>query len=520
MPPEPLALRSPFRAALPRPPRAWQAPLEQLAAAWLALIALLRSDWADMFAQWWDISTYNHILLVPPIIAWLVHQRAGGLARLTPGAWWPGLVLFAGAAAVWLLGAFAGLAILRQLGAVALLIAAAPALMGPRIAAGLAFPLGYMLFLVPFGEELVPPMQMVTAAMTVALVHLSNVPATINGVFIDTPVGLFEVAEACSGVKFLIAMLAFAVLAAHVCFRSWPRRLAFLGFALAVPILANGLRAWATIFAAQYVGVERAAGYDHIVYGWVFFGLVIAATLAASWRFFDRPAGDPLIDPGAILASPLLGRLAQLRIAPLRMLPGLAAIVAVMLAWAGAAERLAAPLPAQIFLPQVEGWSRVDYRPRTWWEPRAGGAGHRLLGRYGDARGNQVDVFLALYAAQGKGRRASGFGEGALRRDSGWAWLKPGPAMAAGKADWLLGPGRLERLAITFYHTGDLLTGSAPRLALANMRDRVLLRARPTAMLILSAEQRPGQRADEAIAAFGQSTGPLAGWMDRITQPR
>jgi len=43
-------------------------------------------------------------------------------------------------------------------------------------------------------------------------------------VFIDTPAGLFEVAEACSGVKFLIAMTAFGVLASNVCFVGWKRR--------------------------------------------------------------------------------------------------------------------------------------------------------------------------------------------------------------------------------------------------------------------------------------------------------
>ncbi len=520
MPPDGLVRRIVLPASLTPPPLAWQRPLAQLGAVWCALIALLHADWADMFAQWWDISTYNHILLVPPIIAWLVQQRAGGLARLSPLPWWPGLVLFAAAAAVWLLGSFAGLAILRQIGAVSLLVAAVPALWGPRVSAGLIFPLGYMLFLVPFGEELVPPMQMVTAAMTVGLVHLSQISASIDGVFIDTPAGLFEVAEACSGVKFLIAMLAFAVLTAHVCFRDWRRRTAFLAFALTVPIVANGARAWATIFAAQYVGIERAAGIDHIVYGWVFFGVVIAATLVASWRFFDRPPGDPLIDPDALLASPLLGRLEKWRTDALRMAVGLAAIVALMLAWSGAAERLSAPLPRQIFLPQVKGWARADYAPRAWWEPRAGGADHRLLGSYADARGRRVDVFIALYGSQTKGKRATGFGEGALRADSGWAWLKPGPAMVQGKADWLLGPGRTERLALTAYRTGDLLTGSAPRLALANMADRAALRTRPTAMLILSAESSPGKPADEAIAAFRQSTGPLSSWVDRITQSR
>ena len=510
----------PSLSAVSQLPLSWRGPLLQLALVWLSLIALFRNEWAAMLGQWWDISTYNHILLIPAIIAWLVWQRLDQLAGLQPASWSPGLVLFAGSLLFWVLGTFASLAIVRQAGAVAMLIAATLTLLGPRLGAGLAFPLGFMLLLVPFGEELVPPLQMITARITVALVHASGIPAVIDGVFIDTPAGLFEVAEECSGVMFLIAMFAFGILTAHVCFISWWRRIAFMALALSVPILANGLRAWGTIFAAQYVGVERAAGFDHIVYGWVFFAIVIAATLALAWRWFDRPRDAEMIDAGAIAASPLLSRLAAMRIGPAPALASIAALTLGALAWSSAAEQLRAPLPTRIVLPEVSGWHRIDFASRARWEPRAGGAEHRLLGRYVDAKGHVADVFVALYAAQGTGRKAAGFGEGALRPDSGWSWQAPGPAIGWGKSDRLLGPYRTERLAYTGYRTGDLLTGSAARLSLANLQDRLLLRARPTMLLILSAEDRPGQPARQSLAAFQQSTGPLDSWMDRIAALR
>ena len=501
-------------------PHAWRAQVIQLAVTWLGLILLFRSDWMAMSDQWWNISTYNHVLLIPAIIAWLVWQRLGQLAPMQPVTWWPGCAIFAAALMLWLLGAFAGLAIIRQLGAVAMLIATALTMLGPRVGTGLAFPLGYMLMLVPFGEELVPPMQMVTAAITIALVHASGIPATIDGVFIDTPAGLFKVAEACSGVMFLVAMFAFGVLAAHVCFVSWRRRIAFMALALAVPVLANGVRAWGTIFAAQYVGVKRAAGFDHIIYGWIFFALVIAATLALAWRWFDRPQGDTMIDAAAIEASPLLTCLDAMRIGSGSALAIMAGLVLAALAWSGAADRLSAPLPRQITLPDVPGWHRIDYTPRDWWEPRANGADHRLLGRYADGKGHQADVFFALYASQGRGHKAAGFGEGALRPDSGWAWQSPGPALAWGKSDRLIGPTRTARLAYTTYRTGRLLTGSAARLSLANLQDRLTLQARPTAMLIISTEERPGQPASQSLSAFAQSTGPIGEWMDRAAAVR
>jgi exosortase A len=311
MPPEAVLVHQ--RATPVSESEAWRAGLWQLAPAWAALIALTWSDWSEMASQSWNASTYNHILLVPPILAWLVRQRSPELAKLTPRAWWPGLIILAGGVLTWLAGTTLGINTVSQLGAVVLLQASVAVLLGPRVTAGLLFPLAYMLFLVPFGDELVPALQAVTAEMAVALTHASGIPATIDGVFIDTPAGLFEVAEACSGVKFLVAMIALGTLVAHLCFASVKRRVLFMAAAVVVPVLANGVRAWGTIYIAQSQGVEFAAGFDHIVYGWIFFALVMIAVLGASWRFFDRSPDDPLIDAAALETSPLLARLAPLR---------------------------------------------------------------------------------------------------------------------------------------------------------------------------------------------------------------
>ncbi|MFT4025971.1 MAG: exosortase A [Novosphingobium sp.] len=494
-------------------PAPWRAALPGVAAVWLALIVLFRADWAAMADQWWNSSTYTHILVVPGIVAWLVWARAPQLALLAPRPWWPGLVPFAGAAFLWLLGDLAGFSLASQAGAVAMLALAVPVLLGPKVAAALVFPLAYMAFLVPFGDELVPPLQMITAKLTTSLVSISGIPARIDGVFIETPAGLFEVAEACSGAKFLIAMIAFGVLVTNVCFRSWPRRFGFLALAVVLPILANGVRAWGTIFVAQYVGAEKATGFDHLVYGWVFFAVVMALSLALAWRFFDRAADDAMIDGAAIRSSELLTALELHAVRPPTALIAMTVPAVLAVGWAGAADRLHAPLPQQIALPEVPGWSRVGYAPKVWWEPRARGADHRLLGRYRDAQGREVDVFFALYASQDEGKEAGGFGEGALTPGTSWAWLSPGPDFAEAKSDRLLGAGRHGRLAETTYRSGDVVTGSNLRLKLANISDRLRLKARPTALLILSSEE---PHAETSLRAFRRSVGPLGEWMDRV----
>lgn len=499
---------------------AWRQALLRLGLVWLALILAFAADWAAMARQWWDSSTYNHILLVPVILAWLVSLRLGELRKLTPQAWAPGLTLVGAGVLLWVLGRFAGFSLIQQAGAVLVLPGSLLALMGPRVALGLLFPLAYMGFLVPFGDEIVPQLQMITAALTVGLVKLSGIPAVIDGVFIDTPAGLFEVAEACSGVKFLIAMIALGALVGNVCFRSWSRRVPFMALCVVAPVLANGVRAWATIFAAQYVGAEKAGGIDHIIYGWFFFAIVIAAVLGLSWRFFDRSVDDPMIDAGAIermsLPRKLEGRSTS---AALVIVLG-AVLVLGGQVWARAAEAMLAPLPQQIHLPQVPGWQRVDYAPAVPWQPRAAGAAHRLLGRYADGQGSKVDVFIALYPAQSEGHEASGFGEGALPENSEWAWNSAGPPILGAKTDLLRARADVERLAATYYRNGELLTGSALQLKLATITDRLLLRREPTTMLILSTEVAPSADPATTLNRFRVATGPVGPWMDRIVALR
>lgn len=287
MPPE-TALPAAALTPAARLPAAWRAPLAALAVAVAALVALTARSWAAMAHQWWNIDTYSHLLLVPFIIAWLVALREEDLARLAPQPFAPGLLALAAALALWRAGEGLGINLIAQAGAVAAVQAAVVTVLGVRASLVLALPLAFAAFLVPFGDEIIPPLQMITAQIAIALTHASGVPARIEGIHIDTPAGLFIVAEACSGVKFLIAMVTLGVLVCATRFASWRRRAAFMAACVIVPVLANGVRAFATIYVAQFVGAEKATGFDHIVYGWVFFAIVVAVLLGAAWRFFER----------------------------------------------------------------------------------------------------------------------------------------------------------------------------------------------------------------------------------------
>ncbi|MDJ0642970.1 MAG: exosortase A [Erythrobacter sp.] len=270
----------------------WRTPLLTLALSVLALVGVAAREWGEMFHQWWNIDTYNHILLIPFIVGWLVTVKIGELKKIEPKPWMPGLGLILAGLVLWLGGRISEVNLIAHAGAVGAVQGAIVAILGLRAAYLLALPLCFTAFLVPFGDEIIPPLQMITADIAIALTLWSGIPAVIDGIYIDTPVGLFIVAEACSGVKFLIAMVTLAVLVCCTRFDSWLRRGVFMAAAIIVPILANGVRAWGTIYIAQSQGVEFAAGFDHIFYGWIFFAVVVALVLAGAWRFFEREPED------------------------------------------------------------------------------------------------------------------------------------------------------------------------------------------------------------------------------------
>ena len=266
----------------------WSATIGWSLLCVLPLLVLTGREWGQMAWQWWNADSYSHILLVPPIIAWLIWSRVEALAKEQPSGWWPAIGGVAVALTLWGVGRTLDINLFAQAGAVGALIATLIALLGLRIALLLALPLGFMGFLVPFGDEIIAPLQTLTAAISIALLDLVNIPARLDGIYIHTPAGLFIVAEACAGVRFLIAMIAIGVLTAFTGFSSWNRRALLLIACIIVPILANGLRAFVTIAIGQRIGADAAGDVDHIVYGWVFFALVVAAILGVAWRWFER----------------------------------------------------------------------------------------------------------------------------------------------------------------------------------------------------------------------------------------
>lgn len=489
----------------------WQRHLGALALLSFAILAIFWRDAADMAGIWWHSSTFTHCLLMVPMIGWLVAQRTDLLRPLTPVFWWPALVWMAGAGLVWLVGEAAGVGLFRQLGLVLMLQGAVAATLGEKLVRGLLFPLGFALLLVPFGEELVPLLQTFTAHISVILLHLSGIVAEMEGVFITTPAGFFEVAEECSGVNFLIAMLAYAVFAAHLCFKSWTRRIVFVLAALATTIFANALRAYGTMVAAEFWGIEAAGGIDHIFYGWIFFGLVILIVMLVARRWFDRPANDVAVDVNGLDGVPRFAGAAKM------VLPAALAIPLLFAGWALLIGGRSAPLPETMMVAAPPGW-RVAGADGMAWAPRFDGADQRLLRHFVDAKGRRVTVAIGGYERQAEGREVVAFGQGAIDLDSQWAWSAALRAIDGAKTERLLHPGPVLRDAATWYVVDGAATGDPRRAKLAGLKAR-LLGGDPRALsLIVSSEAGQGGR--DAVEDFVSASGGAKVMADRALKTR
>jgi exosortase A len=259
----------------------------------LAAIMLWQETARSMVSVWLNSTTFNHAFLVPLISAWLIWRKRADLARVdaAPMPWM--LVPAAIACGVWLLGELVVAGVLTHFALVTMLVLTVPALYGPRVATVIAFPLAFLYFMVPFGEFSQARMMEWTADFTVLALRATGVPVYREGLNFVIPSGNWSVVEACSGVRYLIASFMVGTLFAYLNYRSIQRRLTFMALSIAVPIVANWLRAYMIVMIGHLSNNQLAAGVDHLVYGWVFFGVVIGILfyLGSLWAEPEARAG-------------------------------------------------------------------------------------------------------------------------------------------------------------------------------------------------------------------------------------
>jgi exosortase A len=272
----------------------------------LACLGLLfHTEIAAAIGVWLDSTAYSHCFLVLPIALWLAWDRREAARGLRPQpTLLPALAVIPFGLA-WFAAERLGIMEGRQLAVLGMLEALLVALLGWRLARAQAPALIYLIFLVPVGSFLVPSLQRFTTGFINVGLDLLGIPHFIDSFTIEIPDGTFYVAEACAGLRFLIAAVAFGVLYGFLTYRSVGRRLGFLAASIVVPILANGVRALGIVVAGYIIGDAEAAAADHIIYGWGFFSFVIVLLALGGLPF--RQDGEPVPAAAPAPAGPAPG---------------------------------------------------------------------------------------------------------------------------------------------------------------------------------------------------------------------
>jgi exosortase A len=365
-----------------------------LVLALLAPILLYWSTAASMVAIWNSSDTFAHGYAILPTSLYLIWRQRAWFAQLPARPWWPGLVLLAGAGAAWLAGRMGDVQVVMQYAFVAMLPLAALTLLGPQLAAKFTFPLLFLLFAVPFGEIFVGPLINYTADFTVWAVQATGIPVLRNGTRFELPTGSWSVVEACSGIRYLISSITLGCLYAYLTYRSNTRRAVFIGLSIVVPVVANWLRAYGIVMIGHMSGMELATGVDHLVYGWLFFGVImfIMFWIGSYWREDEQPAAAA----APVQAAAVPGKAGAL-------LPMAVAVVAVAAMWPAFAtvnERANLnPEPVALAEPAV-AWAQTAGFPA--WEVHYMEPDARVKRVYRAPDGRPVQLQLLYYRNQTK----------------------------------------------------------------------------------------------------------------------
>ena len=252
----------------------------------VAAIAVYRETVWSMVAIWLDSDTFAHGFVILPISAFLVWWKRNelGLLQPVPVSYGPLVLIIPGL--IWLLGYISDVQVVQQFCFVATFILLVWILLGWKVVKLLAFPLGYLLFAVPFGKFLVPFMIDFSAVFAIGALRLTGVPVFAEGTSFSTPGANWIVLEVCSGMRYLIAALVVGTLYAYLTYRSQIRRAFFILVTIVIPFIASGMRVYIIVMIGHFIDMRYAKGFDHLFIGWLFFGIVMLLLfwIGSLWR--------------------------------------------------------------------------------------------------------------------------------------------------------------------------------------------------------------------------------------------
>ena len=259
-------------------------------AAWeVAVISLLigilyGGILVGLVADWMNDPNYSHGFLVPLFSGFLIWRSRRALSRLPVRPSWWGLPAIVMSLCVLVVGKLGAEFFLMRSSLVLLLASLVLYFCGWRWLRALLFPLAFLFLMIPIPAivyaQITLPLQIHASRMASWLLALSGVPVLREGNIIQLPAMTLEVAEACSGIRSLISLIALAVIYGYFLEPSVWRRLVLVAAAVPIAIAANALRIMGTGLLVQFWSPDAGTGFFHVFSGWLIFVLAMLMLFA------------------------------------------------------------------------------------------------------------------------------------------------------------------------------------------------------------------------------------------------
>ncbi len=251
---------------------------------------------SSLINTWLSRDDYSHGFLIPIISLYFVWAERQELKYLPiqPNIL-SGLILTLVGSFILLMGDIGGVLIIQQISIIVVIPGLVLLLLGSRFLKALSLPLAYLIFMVPvfgfFIEKIHWPFQLITAAMSAEMLKLLNIPVFRHAQYLELSSISIEVAKACSGVGYLVSIVAIGIPLAYFSQKSLFRRSILVGIAIVIGIVTNWIRV-ALIGIWAFNGGEIVHGPLHIFQG-LFVSVVGFALLFASTLLFRKiPSSD------------------------------------------------------------------------------------------------------------------------------------------------------------------------------------------------------------------------------------
>lgn len=265
----------------------WRRQIVPISVFLVAFALLYAGAIQGMVLDWYHDENYSHGFLIPLVSGYLVWQRLDELkeVELRPTA--PGLLVALGGIALFLFGMLAGESFTMRFSMLVVLAGAILYGYGAGLMKALAFPFAYLIYMIPLPyilyDSIAFPLKLMVSKYSVAFLKLIGIPVMREGNVINLVSTTLEVADACSGIRSIVSLLALATALAYFSQKGWLKRTLLIFSALPIAIFANGVRVIGTGILATRYGAAAAQGFFHEFAGLVIFGVAMALLLLTSY---------------------------------------------------------------------------------------------------------------------------------------------------------------------------------------------------------------------------------------------